>query len=695
MTEDQRHELLEAHAIGTDPVRLEGADKVRGRAPYAYEHPVDDPLFLFPVQAQIARGRVSELDTAAAEKIDGVVHVLTHLNAPPLEDTSDRELAILRDDRVGFRGQYLGAVLAETPEAAREGAGLVEVRYEQEDHDADFRRHRARREKPEDADDDVDTGDVDAALEGAEVVHEATYTTPMEHNNPMEPHTTTALWEGGTLTLWMSTQGVHPARKKLAPVLGLEPEQVRIISPHVGGGFGSKGVPHADLVLASLAAIATPGRPVKYAVSRQQMFAITGYRAPTVQHVRLGARADGTLTAISFDAVAMSSRIKDFPEQAAKPARMMYAAEHRRIRQRVVPLDVPVPSWMRAPGDAPGMVGLEIAMDELAIACGVDPIELRARNEPEVDPDTGLPFNRRRLLDCLHEGAERFGWADRDPTPRSRRDAGWLVGTGVASATYPANRQPGSTARVRFTGEGYQVEIGAADLGTGTWTTLTQVAADALRVPVDRVEVRIGDTDLPRATVAGGSTGLASWSAAIIAAAEAFRQEHGGDPSPGAQAEGTAGKNPASEQLALHSFGAHFAQVRVHEATGEVRLDRMLGVFSAGRIVNPRLARSQLIGGITMGVGMALHEKSELDPRFGHVVNHDLAEYHVPVSADIPEIEVFWLDEPDPAAGPLGARGIGEIGIVGSAAAIANATYHATGVRVRDLPLFADAFLPR
>ncbi|WP_131103694.1 xanthine dehydrogenase family protein molybdopterin-binding subunit [Ornithinimicrobium sufpigmenti] len=693
MSEQEPQELLEAHAIGTDPVRLEGADKVRGRAPYAYEHPMDDPLFLFPVQAQIARGRVSELDVAAAEKVDGVVHVLTHLNAPPLEDTSDRELAILRDDRVGFRGQYLGAVLAETPEAAREAAGLVEVRYEAEDHDADFR-GRPGREEPEDAEDDVDTGDVEAALGQAEVVHEATYTTPMEHNNPMEPHTTTALWEGGTLTLWMSTQGVHPARRKLAPVLGLEPEQVRIISPHVGGGFGSKGVPHADLVLAALAAFAAPGRPVKYAVSRQQMFSITGYRAPTVQHVRLGARADGTLTALSFDAVAMSSRTKDFPEQAAKPARMMYAAPHRRIRQRVVQLDVPVPSWMRAPGDAPGMVGLEIAMDELAVSCGLDPIELRARNDPRTDPDTGLPFNRRRLVDCLREGAERFGWADRDPVPRSRREGGWLVGVGVASATYPANRQPGSDARVAFTGGRYEVEIGAADLGTGTWTTLTQVAADALGVPTDQVRVRIGDTDLPRATVAGGSTGLASWSAAIIDAARTFRDHHGTDPSPGSQAEGTAGKNPASERLALHSFGAHFAQVRVHEATGEVRLDRMLGVFSAGRIVNPRTARSQLIGGITMGVGMALHEKSELDPRFGHVVNHDLAEYHVPVNADIPQIEVSWLHEEDPAAGPLGARGIGEIGIVGSAAAIANATYHATGVRVRDLPLLGDAFLP-
>ena len=686
-------ELLTARVIGTDPARIEGADKVRGRVPYAYEHPVEDPLYLFPVQAEIARGRVTEIDTDAAQKVEGVQLVLTHEDAPPLADTEDRELAVLHDDRVGFRGQYLAAVVAETPEAAREAAELVEVRYDAEEHDADFAAdHRGRRE-PEEGEKDVDTGDVEEALAQAEVVVEGRYRTPMEHNNPMEPHTTIARWDGQTLTLWMSTQGVHPARKTLAPVLGLEPDQVRIISPHVGGGFGSKGVPHADLVLTALAAIAAPGRPVKYAVTRQQMFAITGYRAPTEQHVRLGARPDGTITALSFDSVAMSSHTKEFPEQAAKPARMMYAAPSRRIRQRVVPLDVPVPSWMRAPGEAPGMVALEIAMDELAVACGVDPIELRVRNEPEVDPDTGKPFNGRRLLDCLHQGATRFGWADRDPAPRSRREGGWLIGTGVASATYPANRQRGSRARITFTGQGYDVAIGAADLGTGTWTALSQIAADALEVPLDQVHLRLGDTDLPRATVAGGSTGLSSWGTAVVEAGRGLRAQHGTDPEPGATAEATAGENPAAQELAMHSFGAHFAQVRVHEATGQIRVDRMLGVFSAGRIVNPRTARSQLIGGIVMGVGMALHEKSELDPRFGHVVNHDLAGYHIPTSADIPEIEVSWLAEEDPAAGPLGARGIGEIGIVGSAAAIANAAYHATGVRVRDVPVLGDAFL--
>ena len=688
-------DLLRASAIGTPRVRLDGPDKVRGRAPYAYEHPVDSPLHLYPLCSSIPRGRVTAIDAAAALALDGVAHLLTHEDALRLADTEDGELAILQDDRIGFRGQYLGAVLAETPEVARHAADLVTVTTEAAPHDADFRHDHPEVRAPEGGADDVEDGDVDAALAAAEIVVDQRYSTPLEHNNPMEPHTTIARWDGEELTLWTSTQGVHPARQTLAPMLGIEPEQLRIISPHVGGGFGSKGVPHADMMLTALAARAVPGRAVKYAVSRQHMFALTGYRPATTQHFRIGARRDGSITAFALDAVSSSSRTKEFPEQAIKPSRQMYAGEHRRITQRVLPLDIAVPSWMRAPGEAPGMVGLEIAMDELALACGLDPIELRVRNEPELDPDTGLPFNQRRLIDCLREGAARFGWDERDPRPRARREGGWLIGTGVASATYPASRQPGSQARIRHTAGTFEVSIGAADLGTGTWTALTQVAADALEVDPEQIALRIGDTALPNATVAGGSTGLASWSAAVMAAAQTFRREHGSAPADGVDAIGEAAENPAEEEYAMHSYGAHFAQVSIQEDTGEIRLDRMLGMFSAGRIINPRTARSQFLGGMTMGAGMALHEKGELDPRFGHVVNHDLAEYHVPVNADIRHLEAHWLDEEDPQAGPLGARGIGEIGIVGAAAAIANAAHHATGVRVRDLPVFGSDFLPR
>ncbi|MGO3071427.1 MAG: molybdopterin cofactor-binding domain-containing protein [Brevibacterium linens] len=687
-------DLLTTTSVGMHQVRLDGPDKVRGRAPYAYEHPLTDPLYLYPLQAGIARGRAAHIDVSAAEAAEGVVYVLTADNAPELASTDDGELAILRSAEIGFRGQYLGAVIATTPEQARHAAELVDITYDQDDHDVELREDHPDAREPESGSGDVRTGDVDTALAEAAVSIDERYSTPMEHNNPMEPHTTVARWDGDSLTLWTSTQGVHPARSTLAPVLGLAPEAIRIISPHVGGGFGSKGVPHADMMLAVLAAQVVPGRPVKYAVTRQQMFSITGYRAPTLQHIRLGARADGTLTAFAYDAISMASQTKEFPEESTKPGRMMYAGDNRRITQRVVPLDVPVPSWMRAPGEASGMVGLEIAMDELAVAAGIDPIELRVRNDPTTDPDTGLPFNQRRLVDCLREGADRFGWEKRNPQPRARRENGWLIGMGVASSTYPAGRQPGSVARIRRTPEGFEVSIGAADLGTGTWTALSQAAADCLGVPIDQVELRIGDTALPNATVAGGSTGLASWSTAIVAAAQALRSEHGTDPALGAEAHGEAEANPAAEKFALHSFGAHFAEVRIHPATGEFRLNRMFGMFSAGRIVNPSTARSQFIGGMTMGVGMALHEKGELDPRFGHVVNHDLAEYHVPVNADITDIETDWLDEEDPHAGPLGARGIGEIGIVGAAAAIANAAFNATGVRVRDLPVFGDAFLP-
>ncbi|HSU72060.1 MAG TPA: xanthine dehydrogenase family protein molybdopterin-binding subunit [Micrococcaceae bacterium] len=690
--------LLPAHAIGTPLQRLEGAEKVRGTAPYAYEQPVQDPLYLHPVQATIARGRVISVDASAALAVDGVVSVLTHLNAPRLANTDDAELAVLQSAEVGFRGQLIGAVLAGTPEAAREAAGLVRIGYDQDSHDAAFGADHQGLYAPEKVNagypTDTRQGDPDAALAAAAVVVDASYSTPTEHNNPMEPHTTVASWDGACLTLYDSTQGAHPVRETMAPLLGLAPENVRVVSPHVGGGFGSKGVPHAHVVLAALAAQSSGGRPVKFALTRQQMFELAGYRTPTIQRVRLGAGQDGRLTAIAVDVVEQTSRIKEFAEQTAVPARMMYAAANRLTTHRLAALDVPVPSWMRAPGECPGMFGPEVAMDELAEACGLDPIELRIRNEPEFDPETGHPFGSRHLLDCLREGARRFGWERRAAQPRARLENGWFTGMGVASSTYPFRRQPSNAARISYGEDGiYTVQIGAADIGTGTWTTQTQIAADALDVPVERISLEIGDSALPKASVAGGSTGTVSWGAAIMAAAGAFRAQHGRDPAPGAQAQAQGSANPEATRFAMHSFGAQFAQVRVHAATGEIRLCRMLGVFSAGRIINPRTARSQFLGGMTMGVGMALHEHSVMDPRFGIIVNHDFAEYHIPTNADIEQMDAVWLEDEDPHAGPLGARGLGEIGIVGAAAAIANAAYHATGIRVRDLPLTADKFL--
>jgi xanthine dehydrogenase YagR molybdenum-binding subunit len=683
---------------GQDLERIEGAAKVKGLAPYAYEHEADNPAYLHPVQATISRGRITTIDVTAAAALPGVLTVLTHLSAPRLASTQDAELAVLQSAAVGFRGQFIGAVIAETADIAREAAALVRVEYHVEPHEAELRADSADLYAPEKVNagfpTDTRTGDPETAIAHADVVIDQTYTTPYEHNNPMEPHTTMAQWVGDELTLHDSTQGVYSVRQTLAPVFGVDPGKIRVIAPHVGGGFGSKGVPHAHVALTALAAKCSNGRPVKYALTRQQMFFLAGYRTPTIQRVRLGAGADGRLGGIMHDVIEQTSRIKEFVEQTAVPTRMMYAAAHRSTTHRAAKLDVPVPSWMRAPGECPGMFGPEVAMDELAEACGIDPIEVRVRNEPTIDPETGLPFANRHLIECLREGARRFGWDQRDPEPGARSVDGWHTGIGVASSTYPARRQAGNTARIRFDDRGcYTVQIGAVDIGTGAWTALTQIAAEALDRDAADIHLQIGDTAFPTATVAGGSTGTTSWGAAIIAAARAFREQHGDHPAPGTHAEGQAGQNPAAKEFALHSFGAQFAEVQVHADTGEIHVPRMLGVFSAGRIINPRTARSQFLGGMTMGLGMALHEHSVMDPRFGMIVNHDFAEYHIPTNADIRDMDAVWLDEVDEHAGDLGARGIGEIGIVGAAAAIANAAYNATGIRVRDLPLTADKFL--
>jgi xanthine dehydrogenase YagR molybdenum-binding subunit len=686
--------MLQPRAIGRGLVRRDGPDKLRGHAVYAVETPVEHPAYCALVQASVARGRITRIDASAAEALPGVVAVLTHENAEPLSD-DDAELAVLQSPQVAFRGQVVAVVVAETSEIARQAAELVRVAYDADPHDVELAADRDDLYAPEKVNPryptDTAEGDVAAAMAAAPVTVEDTYTTAMVHNNPLEPHASTALWEDDRLTLWDSTQGVHPARAAVADTFGLPQEQVRVVCPYVGGGFGSKGTPHAHVVLAALAARAVPGRPVKLALTRQQMFALAGYRTPTIQRVQLAADADGRLTAIAIDVVEQTSRIKEFAEQTGLPARMMYAAPNRRTTHRLAKLDVPVPSWFRAPGECPGMFGPEVAMDELAERLGIDPVELRSRNEPDVDPDSGKPFSSRNLIACLREGAARFGWADRDPRPGVRTEGGWLVGTGVAASVYPTYRQAQSAATVRFEAGRYAVEIGAADLGTGAWTVLPQIAADALDVPVEDVEVRIGDTAYPVASVAGGSSGTTTWGSAILEAARAFREKFGADPADGDEAHGEV--QPATQDYAMFAFGAQFAEARVHADTGEIRISRLHGTFAAGRIINPRTARSQLVGGMTMGLSMALHEHSLLDPRFGHVVNHDLAEYHIAACADVADLQAHWIDEHDPHVNAMGSKGIGEIGIVGTAAAVANAVHHATGVRVRNLPITLDKLL--
>ncbi|MGV0679566.1 xanthine dehydrogenase family protein molybdopterin-binding subunit [Mycolicibacterium fortuitum] len=695
--------LVEPHAIGEPLARADGLAKVTGTARYAFEQKVEHPAYLHPIQSTIARGRVTAMDVVAALAMEGVLDVLTVFDAPTLADTSDGELAILQDDRVHFRGQIIGGVVAETAEIAREASALVRVDYHEEPHDVELTADHPGLYTPESVNpsfpSDTDEGDVEAALAAADVTVDATYQTPIEHNNPMEPHACIAQWAArdgrAAVTLYDSTQGVHVVRKTLAPMLGLEPEQLRVVAPHVGGGFGSKGAPHAHDVLVLLAAQRAAGRPVKLALTRQQMFSLVGYRTPTIQRLRLGADKSGRLTALVHDVIEQTSTVKEFAEQTAVTSRKMYASPNRRTTHRLAALDVAVPFWMRAPGECPGSFAAEVAMDELAVACRLDPIELRLRNEPDVDPESGKPWSGRHLVECLKLGAERFGWAPRDPRPAKHLAGRWFIGTGVAAATYPGMAMEGNTARITHTAPGrFTVQIGAADIGTGTWTALAQIAADALGCDVEAVDLQIGDSDLPQASVAGGSSGITSWGSAIVAAARQFRREHGDHPHTGVMAQAEAPQNPDAEKYTVQSFGAHFVEAHVNSETGEIRIPRMLGVFSVGRAINARTLRSQLIGGMTMGLSMALHEESVRDIRFGHVVTQDLASYHFSAHADVTGVEAIWLDEVEEHLNPMGSRGAGEIGIVGAAAAVVNAVHHATGVRVRDLPVTLDKVLP-
>jgi xanthine dehydrogenase YagR molybdenum-binding subunit len=665
--------------------RVEGREKVTGRARYAAEYPAEDVAYVHPVQASVARGRIRSIDVEDALAMPGVLAVLSCADPPTLGSREDAELALFQTDQVAYRGQLVAAVVARTLETAREAAEhAVRITYDPEPHDVLLHTGHPGLYTPEKVEPGLPAesrrGDVEAALAGAAVTVDATYTTPTLHNNPMEPHATMAVWEeDGGLTLYDATQGASADRDTIATVLGLPPERVRVVSPHVGGGFGSKGTTRPNAILAALAARAA-GRPAKVALTRQQMYDLTGYRTPTIQRVRLGADADGRLTAISHEAIEQSSTLKEFAEQTATPTRVMYAAPNRRTTHHLARLDVPTPAWMRAPGECPGMFALESAMDELAVAAGVDPVELRIRNEPEVDPENDLPFSSRNLVACLREGARRFGWDRRDPEPGIRLDGRWLVGTGVAASTYPARRSASNAAAAVEDGA-FVVRIAAADIGTGARTVLTRIAAETLGAAPGQVRVEVGDSALPHAPVAGGSMGTASWGTAVVRACEDLLKN--GE-------RGTADTSEdveADSGFSRHAFGAQFAEVRVDLDTGEVRVPRLLGVFAAGRIMDETLARSQFVGGMTMGLGMALMEETVVDERDGGFLNHDLAQYHVAACADVQDVDAVWLEEEDPHLNPMGAKGIGEIGIVGTAAAIANAVHHATGRRVRNLPI--------
>ncbi|MFD3925120.1 xanthine dehydrogenase family protein molybdopterin-binding subunit [Streptomyces sp. NPDC058614] len=686
-------------AVGTAHTRVEGRAKVTGAARYAGEIPYAELAHGWLVLSTVARGRIRSVEDTSVLGMPGVLTVLHHANAPRLDGnymspfgTPDPVLQLFQHDRVPFVGWPVALVVAETPEQAREAAEALVVQYEAEPHDAAFFAGRPGMYTPQDA--ETAKGDLESELAASAVVVDAEYTTPEEHHSPMEPHAAMARWDNGRLDVVDSNQGSGFVAGELANLFSLDPDSVRVRSEHVGGGFGSKATrPHS--VLAVMAATVLH-RPVRVVLTRRQMFSLVGYRSPTAQRVRLGADTDGRLRAFDHQAESLTSTVHEFVERSANYGHAMYDADAHHTVNRVVRLDVPTPSWMRAPGEAPGSFAVESALDELAEKSGIDPIALRVRNEPALGPVSGLPFSSRNVLACYWEGARRFGWADRDPRPGIRREGRWLLGTGMAASAFPTLSAP-STAAVTAEADGtFTVRITAADIGTGARTALTQIAADALEMEPERVRVRIADSDFGPAMIAGGSMGTRSWAWAINVAASELRGQLalGGSIPP----EGITARSDTSEavraltQKERNAFGAQFAEVAVDVTSGEVRVRRLLGIFAAGRIVNPLTARGQFVGGMVWGLSMALHEEAIRDQASGGHVGADLAGYHFAAHADIPPIEADWVDDPDPDD-PVGIKGIGEIGVVGTAAAIANAVWHATGVRHRNLPIRPDRVL--
>ena len=733
--------------IGLSSPRADGPLKVAGQARYAAEHHLEGLLHGFPVSTNVPSGRITKIDTSAAAAVPGVVSVVTRETAPEMAafDASADMMAkvmgpkpMLERDDVLFHGQFVALVLAETYEAARDAAAMVTV--EVEDTPGMLTFDDAVKDAYAPAvvnggnEPDTAEGNFDAAFKDAPVQVDATYETPPEHHAAMEPHAAVAEWADGRLVVHDCNQGVSPTAMALAATFKLEPGQVQVISRYIGGGFGGKFGAHAHNVLAAIGA-KVAGRPVKVALTRQQTFTAHGHRSQTRQRVRLGADRQGKLLAIAHDNMLQTSMHDEFVEQSGVMSRVMYAAENRSSTHRVARMNTQTPTFMRAPGEAPGSFALESAMDELAAALDMDPIALRLANEPSRDPEKGLPWSSRSLAACLEQGALAFGW-DKRGKLGTVRDGRWLVGMGVAAASYPVFPVPAS-ARLTLRADGSAlVELAATDLGTGTYTILRQIAAEALGLDEAQIEVSIGDSDLPMAFGSGGSTGAAAFGSATAGAAQAMRDRlmalaradgksalrglnsddmafeggkvmHRDDPARGealadlvarAAPEGLTEsfkRDPADETTAfsMHSFGAQFAEVGVDMDTGEVRTRRLLGAFGVGRILNKRTTESQVLGGITMGVGQALTEETVLDTRSGAFVNRDLGEYHVPTNADVPSIEALFVEEHDDKVNALGIKGVGEIGIVGVAAAIANAVFNATGVRVRDLPITLDKVL--
>ena len=724
--------------IGKPVDRVDGRLKVMGLAPYAHE--VQEGLdagpaaYGFIVESTIAKGRVAQIDTAAAERASGVLLVLTHKNAPvqgawgPLaaKDRFARALPQLAGTAIRHYGQAVAFVVAQSFEQARSAARLIQVQYAAEPGAYELGANLAKAEKPADhAQQTTDSlvGDFAGAYAASAVQIDARFTTPCHIHAQMEPHATLAYWKDDRVVVHCSAQLLKSAQNAVAQTLKISPDKVRIVSRYIGGGFGGKLPVYADVMLSAMAARQL-GRPVKTALTRQQMFHTTTHRSDTLQRLRLGASADGKLQAIAHESWSHSARFDNFFESAAMQTRALYAAPHRMTTHRSVKLDLPASDSTRAPGEAVGLLALEQAMDELADKLGMDPIELRLRNEPTLHPELGVPYSSRQLVACLQDGALRFGWAQRQAKPGLRREGNWLLGMGVAAAIR-SNLLQASSCRVMLDGEGVlTVRMAMTDIGTGSYTVLTQVAAEMLGLPMARVRMELGDSGFPDTPGSGGSWGAASAGSGLFDACTNLRAKlarqigvhaddavfaegrvsgggggRGGGRSEtlaklagaqGLQADGEIKPGSMTKKFSQQAYGAHFAEVAVDRDTGEIRLRRMLGVFAAGRILNVKTARSQALGGMIWGVGSALHEHAVIDPRFGCFVNRDLADYHVPSHADIPAIDVHFLPEVDDKTNPLKIKGVGELGICGAGAAVANAVFNACGVRIRDFPLTLD-----
>jgi xanthine dehydrogenase YagR molybdenum-binding subunit len=689
-------------AVGLPLDRVDGPLKVRGKAPYAYEYAAQgDVLYGVIVPASIGKGRVAAVDVRDAESAPGVRLVLTKDNAPAqhpfgpvdLADRFARAMPALNNEEVPYFGWPVAFVVADTLEQATAAAAMVRVRYAPAPgaYDLHAAGPTAISQSPIDGGEPADSasGDFDSTFTAAPVQFEAIYTTPYQHQVPMEPHATMAVWDGPKLTVHTAAQLTTSPQEGLARTFNMRKKDVRVITRYIGGGFGSKLPYYVEATLAAIGARML-NRPVKVAMTRPQTFYLTTHRSASEQHLRLGATLDGRLTAYGQDALVQTASFDQFVEPVMLAARTLYAAPNRLTRHRLAKLDLPRSDSMRAPGDAIGLMGLECAMDELAERLDLDPVELRLRNDTHVDPDHTLPFSSRHLAECLREGAARFRWDRRVVKPASMTDGRWLIGLGVASAVR-GDLLRNASARARLQPDGrLVVELAMTDIGTGTYTILTQVAADAMEMPVERVTVLMGDTDYPPTDGSGGSWGAATSGAAVLAACRNLKAALASGMT---EAEGSVTPAELSRSYSHASFGAHFVEAAVHRDTGEVRVRRMLGVFAAGRILNAKTARSQMLGGMIWGIGSALMEENIIDRRYGSFVNQDLASYHVAVNADVGEIDAVFLQEEDPHGSPLGSKGLGELGICGAGAAVINAIHNATGVRIRDFPATPDKLL--